>query len=231
LRILIVSDIHGNAEALEAITESYDELWVLGDLVDYGPEPARVIDVLRARSSVIVRGNHDHAVGHDVDPRCSAPFRAMAEATRQHAVSTLSREDKAFLRDLPLTASLVRDGQRFFLCHASPSDPLFAYRPPHDPGWSQEMASLETDVLLVGHTHLPFVTPLGCRTLVNPGSVGQPKSGGPEASYAVCEDGQISLHRIRYAVENTIAKIEQLPIPLDIRRALAQLLQTGSPPD
>lgn len=126
MKIRIISDVHGNAEALNALDESYDELWVLGDLVTYGPEPAEVVRHLRQHASLIVRGNHDHAVGYNVDPRCSPPFRAMAEATRQHAMKTLADDDKRFLRDLPLTASVERDGQRFLLCHATPSDPLFA---------------------------------------------------------------------------------------------------------
>jgi predicted phosphodiesterase len=81
VNILIISDVHGNAEALNALNDSYDELWVLGDLVTYGPEPAEIVRQLRQGASLIVRGNHDHAVGYDVDPRCSPKFRAMAEAT------------------------------------------------------------------------------------------------------------------------------------------------------
>jgi hypothetical protein len=73
-----------------------------GDLVDYGPDPATVITSVRQRASLIARGNHEHAVGSDVDPRCSPPFRAMAEATRQHAMKVLSEEHKAWLRGLPL---------------------------------------------------------------------------------------------------------------------------------
>jgi hypothetical protein len=93
VKILIISDVHGNADALNALNESYDELWVLGDLVTYGPEPAEVVQHLRQHASLIVRGNHDHAVGYSGDPRCSPPFRAMAEATRQHAMKTLSDGD------------------------------------------------------------------------------------------------------------------------------------------
>ena len=96
---------------------------------------------LRQRATLLVRGNHDHAVGYDVDPRCSPPFREMAEATRQHALKTLSEEDKHFLRDLPLTASVERDRRRFFLCHATPSDPLFAYCPPDSRAWVDEIAA------------------------------------------------------------------------------------------
>ena len=230
MKILIISDVHGNAEALSALNESYDELWVLGDLVTYGPEPGEVIHNLRQHASLIVRGNHDHAVGHDVDPRCSPPFRAMAEATRQHAMKVLSEDDKRFLRELPLTASVERDGQRVFLCHATPSDPLFAYCPPDSPTWREESASVDADILLVGHTHLPFVKRFGARTVVNPGSLGQPKDGGPGASYAVWQEGDVTLRKVAYPVDRTVAKIKQLPLPLGIADALEQLLRTGSPP-
>ncbi|MCA1561008.1 MAG: YfcE family phosphodiesterase [Acidobacteria bacterium] len=230
MKILIISDVHGNAEPLNAMTESYDELWVLGDLVNYGPEPAYVIRRLRQRATLIVRGNHDHAVGYDVDPRCSAPFRAMAEATRQHALKTLSEEDKHFLRDLPLTASVERDQRRFFLCHATPSDPLFAYCPPDSRAWVDESAAVDADVILVGHTHLPFVRRIGNRTVVNPGSLGQPKEGGPDASYAVWQDGELTLRKLKYPVDRTIAKIADLPLPTEITAALRHLLETGRPP-
>lgn len=220
MKILIISDVHGNIDTLNAVSESYDELWVLGDLVNYGPEPADVIRSLRQRATAIVRGNHDHAVGHDVDPRCSPRFRAMAEATRQLALKTLSDEDKRFLRDLPLTVSLERDQRRFFLCHATPSDPLFAYCPPESLAWADESAAVDADVILVGHTHLPFVKRFGTRTVVNPGSLGQPKDGGPEASYAVWQGGEVTLRKARYPVDRTAAKIAALPLPVEIAAAL-----------
>jgi predicted phosphodiesterase len=203
----------------------------VGDLVNYGPEPAAVVQRLRERASVIVRGNHDHAVGYEVDPRCSPAFRAMAEATRQLAMATLSEADKRFLRDLPLSVSTERDRRRFFLCHATPSDPLFAYCPPDSPTWADECAAVNADVILVGHTHLPFIRQFGTRTVVNPGSLGQPKDGGPDGSYAVWEDGQFTLRKVRYPVERTVAKIAAQPLPADIVGALSRLLTTGSPPE
>jgi putative phosphoesterase len=230
VKILIISDVHGNADALRAVTESFDEVWVLGDLVDYGPEPREVVQDLRRRASLIVRGNHDHAVGYDVDPRCSPSFRAMAEATRQLAMRILSDDDKRFLRDLPLTVSVERDQHRFFLCHATPSDPLFAYCPPESPSWADEIATVEADVIFVGHTHLPFVKRFGARTVVNPGSIGQPKHGGAEASYAVWQEGELILRRVRYPVERTVAKIAQQPLPEAIANALRHVLETGRAP-
>jgi hypothetical protein len=102
VKIVIVSDIHANLEALTALPERYDELWVLGDLVNYGPNPSEVIDFVRTNASVVTRGNHDHAIGFNEDPRCSPPFREMAQATQQYTSSALSESQKQFLRDLPL---------------------------------------------------------------------------------------------------------------------------------
>jgi protein phosphatase len=79
MKIVIISDLHGNLEALSALPEKYDQLWVIGDLVNYGPDPAAVVEFVRAKASVMVRGNHDHALGFGEDPRCSPAFREMAE--------------------------------------------------------------------------------------------------------------------------------------------------------
>lgn len=88
---------------------------------------------------------------------------------------------------------------------------------------------MDTNLILVGHTHLPFIKRFGARTVVNPGSLGQPKDGGPDASYAVWQDGAIVLRRVRYPVERTVAKIRQLPLPAAIASALQHQLETGDP--
>ena len=90
MKLLILSDIHGNLDALHAIRESYDELWVLGDIVNYGPEPGEALEAVRATASIVIQGNHDHAVGHCDDSRWSARFREVAEATRRFTSSQLS---------------------------------------------------------------------------------------------------------------------------------------------
>jgi len=124
LKIVIITDLHGNYEALRCLPEAYDELWVLGDLVNYGPDPAAIVDFVKAKSAVTVRGNHDHCIGYDVDPRCGARFQKMAETTRQYTASVLNKSQKEFLRELPLHVDLSRQDKRFYSCHANPSDPL-----------------------------------------------------------------------------------------------------------
>ena len=92
MKLLILSDIHGNLDALDAICEPHDELWVLGDIVNYGPEPIETLERVKATASVVVQGNHDYAVGYDDDSRWSARFREVAEATRRFTSSQLSSQ-------------------------------------------------------------------------------------------------------------------------------------------
>src|SRR5579864_6998715 len=94
MRICLISDLHANLEALRPLPGGYDELWVLGDLVNYGPDPAAVIDFVRSRASLVIRSNHDHSVGFAADCGCSPRFRAMAEATRDYTASVTSAADR-----------------------------------------------------------------------------------------------------------------------------------------
>lgn len=229
MRIAILSDLHANLDALQAISDSWDQLWVLGDLVNYGPDPAGVVDFVRAHAVTVVRGNHDHAVGYSADPRCSPAFRAMARVMQAYTESILNQEQKAYLRQLPLTALREVDGKRFFLCHAAPSDPLFRYGPQEPAFWAQEAGAVNADILLVGHTHLPFILNAGPRQVVNPGSVGQPKHGRCEACYALWDDGKITLKSKAYDVGKTVARLLALPVDAGIRSQLIDVLTTASP--
>jgi predicted phosphodiesterase len=127
LRVAIISDLHANLEALESFPETWDELWVLGDLVNYGPNPREVIQFVRDRATVVIRGNHDNAIGLGKDPRCSPRYRDMSNAMGEVTASVMNASEKEYLAGLPLTDSRIVDGKRFVLCHATPSDPLFEY--------------------------------------------------------------------------------------------------------
>jgi protein phosphatase len=231
MKLLIVSDIHANLEALQTVlAESYDELWVLGDLVNYGPNPREVVDLIRLHASLVVQGNHDYAVGSGSDPRCSTAFREMARTMQSYTEPLLNVDQRAFLRGLPCTAARTIDGTRFFLCHATPTEPLFPYCPADPARWAPEIAGLEADMVLTGHTHRPFTMSLETHRIVNPGSVGQPKHGAPVACYALWEDGSLSLQSRPYPVEETVRKIFSLPVAKEIRSQLAAVLRSGSSP-
>lgn len=230
MKIVIVSDIHANLAAIEALPEEdYDQLWCLGDLVDYGPRPHEIVQWVKTHASVAVRGNHDHAVGYGVAPQCSLPYKELAAKTRQHAQAICPKEDLRFLRELPLHAEVTVSRTRFYLVHATPADPLFAYLPGDSDRWESEVQTLNADVLVVGHTHTPFLRKVSHCTVVNPGSIGQPKTGRPLACYAVWENGHIELKEYEYPVEETARQIRLMPIPDRDQQSLISVLLTGQP--
>jgi protein phosphatase len=132
-----------------------------------------------------------------------------------------------YLRSLPLRTVLEREGTSFFLTHATPSDPMYGHHAPESDGWISETESAGTDVLLVGHSHVPFIRKVGRTTLLNPGSIGQSRNGDIRASYAVWEDGRFSLRTYAYPVEETIHKIEALSFPEEVEEDLVSILRTG----
>ncbi|HEY7307307.1 MAG TPA: metallophosphoesterase family protein [Bryobacteraceae bacterium] len=230
MRILIVSDLHGNAPALDVLPKAYDQLWVLGDLVNYGPDPGTVIDFVRKHATIVVQGNHDYAIGCHKDPRCSEPYRKAAEIMARFTERELSNDDKKYLADLPVSATVEVDGSRFFLCHATPSDPLFSYCPAESNQWSIEVKTTESDVILCGHTHIPFIREVEGVRVANPGSLGQPKTGRPEACYAIWENGQITLHSVPYDYKGTVAAIRALTalgVPSSVKQMLIHVLESG----
>ena len=200
-KIVIIADIHGNYDALSAFPDDYDELWVLGDLVNYGPQPQEVVAYIMAQASAVVRGNHDHAITHDDDPHWKPRYSRMAEATRSYTASVLSEQQKEFLRNLPLRATLERRGTTFYLTHATPSDPLRGSYLPDSKEWISEVECVSADVLLVAHTHVPFLRRIGEKVLLNPGSLGQSRSGRSDATYAVWQNGFFALKSFRYPKE------------------------------
>ena len=114
---------------------------------------------------------------------------------------------------------------------ATPSDPLYEYRPPDSPLWERdEEASSEANVVLAGHIHLQFARRLVKRTVVNPGSLGQSKAGDPRARYAVWQDGDMELKAYEYPVEKTVVKIRALPVADEVKRDLVHVLRTGMVP-
>jgi putative phosphoesterase len=229
VKILIISDLHANLEAIEALPKGFDQLWVLGDLVNYGPDPSAAIRYVRQHASLIVRGNHDHAVGFGEDPRCSGRFRNMAEETCQYTRSVLEEDELRYLRSLPLTVACDVGHRHFLLCHAVPSNPLYEYRTAESDLWFEDPAGW-SGVLLAGHTHLPFQRTYAGKTIVNPGSVGQPKHGRAEACYAIWQDGKITLGAVAYDVERTVDKLRSLSLSADVFEDLAFVLRNGSAP-
>ena len=181
MKIVIISDIHSNLAAVEALPErDYDLLWCIGDLVDYGPKPHEVIRWIEDRATVTVRGNHDHAVGFNAEPRCSAPFQRLAAEMRRFTQNVCALEDVEFLRNLPTQRKTHGELDKL-LSGSMLCPPILCSGtvPENAERWQTEIGWTDADVLVVGHTHTPFIRKIGKTTIVNPGSVGQPKTGRP----------------------------------------------------
>jgi putative phosphoesterase len=233
MRMLVISDLHANWPALEAVlaAEPHDHLLVVGDLVSYGPHAREVVEYVRQHATLAVRGNHDEALAHQVDCRCAAASKPLAEATRARHREQLTADQVAFLGSLPTTASFTAGGLTLFAVHASPRDHFYRYTltpSAPDAHLAEETSGIEADYVLLGHTHLPLARGVGPRMLVNPGSVGQPRDGDPRASYAVIEDGDVQLKRAAYDIERTVRNLGALGLPHDVMDRLAAILRTGS---
>ncbi len=229
MRIVILSDVHANLAALEAIEEPYDVLLCLGDLVDYGSQPGEAIQWVRERVFTVIRGNHDQALAYDMDCGCAPVMKEASVTTRKWHTQILSAEDKPYLRKLPLSARVELGGATFFLAHASPTGDLYKYLRPEvaDEVLKEEIRGIDADFVFIGHTHLPMIRHLGKITIVNPGSVGQPRHGDPRACYVIWEDGEVHLCHSAYDIQKTIAALEHAPLPGPVITQLSGILRTG----
>ncbi|HVU26461.1 MAG TPA: metallophosphoesterase family protein [Verrucomicrobiae bacterium] len=234
MKVLIISDVHGNWPALRTVLEAEsdaEQIICLGDLVNYGPMPVECVAWAKENSwALFLQGNHDRALGLDTDPHCSAAYAALAAATQRITERLLAPELKEFLAGLKPSARFQIDKATFFACHATPKDPLYHYMPPNAAVtlWESEIiVAQHPDFLLFGHTHLPMRTRFRRTLVVNPGSVGQPKDGDPRAAYAIWEDGDVTLHRTAYDIQETIRAYEGLGLEPHIEHALCEVLRTG----
>ena len=239
MRIAVVSDIHSNLVALDAVLGalgSVDAVWHLGDVVGYGPEPDGVVERLRAVGAVGVKGNHDDAAcGGESIETFTPDAQIAAEWTRVH----LSEETRAYLAGLP--ERLEPPGTGFTMVHGSPREPLYEYL--SDAFSAREnLTALTTDYCLVGHTHVPLIlredrgrihaqsVEAGDRlsldrrrVFLNPGSVGQPRDGNPAASYMSIdtETSAVTWRRVAYDIESTQAAILVAGLPPRLARRLS----------
>ena len=234
----IIADIHANLNAFEAVLDDIegrggvDELWCLGDIVGYGPDPHECIELLRQYKHVCVAGNHDWAAIGRVSTTDFNPDAALA---CQWTAGQLTERDIRYLEKLPLEI----DKDSFKLVHGSPREPIWEYVISTSIA-RENFNFFRSPYCLVGHSHVPvvfreedgsctssrLVDNVGLavgesRLILNPGGVGQPRDGDPRASYAIydSESRMVRLHRITYDIIITQDRMMQrgLPIRLAVR--------------
>jgi predicted phosphodiesterase len=239
MRVAVISDIHANLYALEAVLsaidrEHVDAIWCLGDLVGYGPRPNRCCAAVRARADLSLAGNHDLGVIGRLE---LSDFSPDAAAAARWSRTVLDEDARGFLGSLPPSAE--HGGVELF--HGSPRDPIWDYVLT-DEAAEASFRLTSADVVLVGHSHVALalawerdalaggIAPGGSehdlsrgRWLLNPGSVGQPRDGDPRAAYLVLDLGRrfASFRRVAYPVERTQAEIWDRGLPDTLAERLA----------
>jgi predicted phosphodiesterase len=228
LRYLILSDIHANLAALEAVLADaggkYDAVVNCGDIVGYGPDPDEAVRFSRDRCAAVVRGNHDKAVAGLADLDW---FNDVARTSIEWTASQLKHDYSAWLTELP-QGPVEFDG--FTLVHGAPQDEDEYIVDPLDVRHAGSY--LTTGVTFFGHTHVQgafeihrngtrilsgpdFLAEETSAFLINPGSVGQPRDGDPRAAYALYDTSSrvIALHRVAYDIDRTYDRIIRAGLP------------------
>jgi predicted phosphodiesterase len=238
-QITVFGDIHGNLPALEAVwaemdRRRLDRRYCLGDLVGYGVQPNEVVHFIRSYDVPTLMGNYDEGVGHDSDD-CGCAYRtpeaqALGEQSITWSNAHVTAENKAYLRSLPMTMTLMLDKLRVTLVHGSPrriNEYLYEDRP--ESSIARLFDLIGADVIVCGHTHIPYdrALPDG-RRLINAGSVGKPKDHDPRAGFVVLtvegKELQVDFVRVEYDIEKAAQAIEATTMP----NPFAAMLRKGT---
>lgn len=210
MRIGLISDIHANLPALEAVLDdmpAVEEIVCVGDVIGYNPWPRACLERTSELTTVTVQGNHDRTV--ETPQRYAA--NRMAEAGLDHAKRELSEEQREWLNELPRKTTFGED--RYLLVHSHPEQ-LGKYVYPRE---FPDLRPYLDDYagVVIGHTHIQHEARVDDRLILNPGSVGQPRDGDPRAAYAVLntDTGETELERVEYDVEYVYDEIIASGLP------------------
>ena len=244
----LISDIHGNYEALKAVLEhlreqDVDETYCLGDIIGYGPNPCECLDLVMSVAKVTILGNHDQAALFDPEGfnpvALQAVFWTRDQLERVGPANAINKRWD-FLGELP---RLVNEGDHLFV-HGSPREPTNEYVFPEDVYNQRKMDALFSRIerfCFQGHTHIPgvftanqqFFAPEDCdyayelggeKLMINVGSVGQPRDNDPRSCYVTIDDNSVRFHRVEYDIDATVQRIYSTP---ELDNMLGDRLRSG----
>ncbi len=236
MNVLVISDIHANLAALQAVLEDAQDIeaiWNLGDTVGYGPRPRECVDTMFDLTSTcpvnqVLVGNHDLACLGEID---MTEFNPAAQAAGRWTTHQLGMDQQEYLRSLP--AMTISDG--FTLAHASPRSPVWEYVT-SVPIATENFAHFDTEACFIGHTHVAMFAALrpgatqaelgqlrdgdvldlaGARFMINPGSVGQPRDRDSRAAYVILDTmaRTVTAHRVEYDIPKTQRQMALANLP------------------
>ena len=238
MKMAVISDIHGNLYALEAVLKDIESrgisnVYCTGDLVGYGPRPNEVIELIKRNSIPTAMGNYDDVIGN-MRFICGCDYKdekdlRLGERSVAWTKENTSEENKGWLRELPGEIRLSASGLKILLMHGSPRAlNEYLYENTAEDYLSELLAESDADVLVCGHTHLPYVKRIPTGYVVNAGSAGKPKHGNPNVAYVTIEiDGakelKAEIREVSYTYEKTAGEIEGFGLPAEF----AKIIRTG----
>lgn len=211
----VISDIHGNLPALQAVLDdmpSVDAVVCAGDIVGYGPWPAACVKQVRSVADIVVQGNHDRAV----QPGTDHDLNEVAEKAIDYTREVLTGDQQSWLLNLPPVTEFA-DGN-FRLAHSHPTEQFRGkYVMPSEFVWQTRYLD-DQDGLILGHTHIQHYSHVDGHLIVNPGSVGQPRDGESTAAYCLIDtiNLEVSQRRVAYSIDEVIARVDEVGLPEEI---------------
>jgi predicted phosphodiesterase len=228
-RVIIFGDLHANWEALVTLQQVERRPYAvlcLGDLVGYGPDPKSCLDAVRASATHVIGGWHDRTVG---DSRNRSEDELL-EASWAYTRSVLPAKDRDYLAALPAELTVDLGGARFHLTRLAPDDletETHTLVTTSQARLRELFGHIEADIILVGGPHVPAMRQVDGRLIVCPGSLGLPRYGVADPTFAAWQAGRLQIHHLHYQPQDTARKLSLLPLDPEHVLRLQSMLQTG----
>lgn len=232
MKVAIISDIHGNLEALSTTLMDIDNrgdinsVFCTGDIVGYYPHPLKCIDLVKKRCNHVIKGNHDEVVTDKNFKKSISWFNAIAADaltwTREKLLQSSASTHFHYIESLPTSKEILIENRKVLLAHGTPDDkweyflfPFWIGEPLPEQRVRLNKWLKKWELVVIGHTHQPFIYKFRKNIMLNPGSVGQPRDGNPKASYAIVE------------ITKTKISAEIIRLDYDIKKTCKALLEAN----
>jgi putative phosphoesterase len=220
MKIAVLSDIHANIQALTAVlhdckTQQVDEYWLLGDYVDYGASVIETVSLLSSLNAKhIIAGNHDACLyNNEIKPSETPHGKESYEYTKR--IVNSNPKSFAWLESITDIPMIHIPEKKTLLVHGTPTDPYWGrfYLDKNADFLFEEMEKTGVNFMFLGHSHINFRLTKNGKVIINPGSVGQPRNGFPQAQYAIIDNDAIEFRRVEYDVDAAVAAIQKAGLP------------------
>jgi len=225
MQIVLLADIHANYRALQAVLDKYsdaDEVWCLGDIMEFGPCPTQCLELVRKYCDYVIQGNHDVSYAMSVSENHSNVWVGCDGLK-------IRSSDMVYLLNLPQSITLSIGEVSYYLVHGSPQNPLAGIFWPHsEPQYLREAVNnVDADVIICGHSHMAMILPFEHKTIVNVGTVRQPRDGDFRAQCMVLEDGVFRFDRVAYDLTALESDYVDSSLPESLQREWLDYTRRG----